>query len=61
MTISPDEMGKFEFVRVASLRAKQLIRGCTPRVTASLKLTTTARREVAEGKIVQLPRTLPLA
>jgi len=42
----------FELVVVASLRAKQLIRGCTPRVASAHKLTTTARLEVSAGKVL---------
>lgn len=53
---SPTDPSRFEFVRLASLRAAQLMRGCTPRVTASLKRTTTAQREVAERKVCGLPR-----
>jgi DNA-directed RNA polymerase subunit K/omega len=49
-------MGRFEFVRLSSLRAAQLIGGCTPRVAASCKPTTTARREVMQGKVCRLPR-----
>jgi DNA-directed RNA polymerase subunit K/omega len=49
-------MGKFEFVRLAALRAAQLIDGCTPRVAASCKPTTTARREVTQGKVRRVPR-----
>jgi len=54
------EISKFEFVRVSALRAAQLMRGCTPRVPASGKVTTTARREVAGGKVFALPRVPPL-
>jgi hypothetical protein len=50
------DLGRFEFVRLASLRTAQLMRGCTPRVTASLKLTTTAQREVSGGKVAGIPR-----
>ena len=42
----------FELVTIASLRAKQLIRGCTPRVASGHKLTTTARLEVSAGKVL---------
>jgi DNA-directed RNA polymerase subunit K/omega len=49
-------MGKFEFVRLSALRATQLIGGCTPRVAASCKATTTAQREVTQGKVRGLPR-----
>jgi DNA-directed RNA polymerase subunit K/omega len=51
------EISRFEFARVAALRAAQLMRGCTPRVVASSKVTTTARREVADGKVSPVPRT----
>jgi DNA-directed RNA polymerase subunit K/omega len=46
----------FEFVRLSSLRAAQLMRGCTARVPASHKMTSTAQREVAAGKVVGIPR-----
>jgi DNA-directed RNA polymerase subunit K/omega len=49
------DIGKFEFVKLAALRTAQLMRGCTPRVHADHKLTTTARREVADGKVCGLP------
>jgi DNA-directed RNA polymerase subunit K/omega len=57
MTFTPDDLGKFELVRLSTLRARQLILGCTPRVAAGSKRTTTARREVLAGKVVGLPRT----
>ena len=52
----PAHMGKFEFVRLSSLRAAQLMRGCTARVPAHHKRTTTARFEIAEGKVCAVPR-----
>jgi DNA-directed RNA polymerase subunit K/omega len=52
----PLELGKFEFVRLASLRAAQLIKGCTARVPMGGKHTTTARSEVTAGKVIALPR-----
>src|SRR5690348_6736834 len=52
----PPIMGKFEFARLSSLRAAQLMRGCTARVPGHHKRTTTAQREVAAGKVVGLPR-----
>jgi len=52
---SPD-MGKFEFVRLSSLRAAQLMGGCVARVTVHRKMTTTAQHEVAQGKVLTLPR-----
>ena len=56
MTFGSSDVGKFEFVRLATLRTAQLIRGCTPRVPAGGKATTTAQREVALGKVCGLPR-----
>jgi DNA-directed RNA polymerase subunit K/omega len=50
------EMGRFEFVKLAALRTAQLMRGCTPRVAVGFKVTTTAQREVADGKVLGLPR-----
>ena len=54
--MSPSDVGKFEFVRLSSLRAAQLIRGCTARVAGPGKMTTIAQREIAEGKVIGLPR-----
>ena len=36
---------------VAGARAKQLMRGCTPRTTGSDKITKLAQKEVREGKV----------
>jgi DNA-directed RNA polymerase subunit K/omega len=47
-------MGSFEFVVVASLRAAQLARGCTPRVTEDHTSAMTAQLEVADGKVAPL-------
>jgi DNA-directed RNA polymerase subunit K/omega len=41
----------FEFVIVAGARAKQLLRGCTPRTTGSDKVIKLAQKEVREGKV----------
>ena len=49
----------FEFVIVSSLRAAQLMRGCTPRVPASKKAAVTAQREVKAGHISRLERPAP--
>jgi DNA-directed RNA polymerase subunit K/omega len=51
----PTDLNAFEFAVVAGLRAVQLARGCTPRVECSEKVTVTALREVAEGKVVAAP------
>jgi DNA-directed RNA polymerase subunit K/omega len=49
----PDEMNRFEFAVLSSLRAAQLQRGCTPRVPPSGKTAVTAQHELAERKIVR--------
>jgi DNA-directed RNA polymerase subunit K/omega len=49
----------FEFVTIAGARARQLLRGCTPRTTGSEKLVKLAQQEVSEGKVEKLP--LPAA
>lgn len=43
--------GKFEFVTVAGARARQLLAGCTPRITGSDKPVKLAQKEVREGKV----------
>ena len=52
MIMRPPDMGRFEYVVLASLRAKQLTRGCLPRVTGTHKSAVTARMEVSEGKVI---------
>ena len=47
----PHDMGAFEFVALASLRAAQLTRGCRPRVDGQHTTAVFAQREVAEGKV----------
>ena len=54
MVQRPEEMNAFEFVILSSLRAAQLMRGCTPRVASAHKMTVTAQLEVAEAKVVRL-------
>ena len=56
MTFGSPDLGKFEFVKLAALRAAQLMRGCSARVPVGGKHTTTAQREVADGKVCSLPR-----
>jgi DNA-directed RNA polymerase subunit K/omega len=53
MVHRPAELAAFEFAVLAGLRAVQLARGCTPRVTGAHKITITAQMEVAEGKVVR--------
>ena len=57
MTFGSPDVGKFEFVKLSALRTAQLMRGCTPRVPACGKPTTTAQHEVAGGKVCSGPRT----
>jgi DNA-directed RNA polymerase omega subunit len=47
----------FEFVVIAGARAKQLLRGCSPRTatTGTDKLVKVAQREVREGKVEKVP------
>jgi DNA-directed RNA polymerase subunit K/omega len=52
-----DVPNAFEFVVLAGARAKQLLRGCTPRTTGSEKLVRLAQKEVREGKVEKLPAT----
>ena len=46
-----DVPNAFEFVILAGARARQLLRGCTPRTTGSEKLVRLAQKEVKEGKV----------
>ena len=54
MVQRPLGMGAFHFSVLATLRASQLLRGCTPRVTGIHKATVMAQLEVADGKVKQL-------
>ena len=45
----------FEFVTIASARAKQLMKGCTPRVEGGEKSVRIAQHEVASGVVERLP------
>jgi len=47
------KQNKFEFVTVASARARQLLEGCTPRVEGSPKLARRALQEVARGVVTR--------
>jgi len=48
-----DVPNAFEFVIVAGARARQLMRGCTPRTAGSEKLVRLAQKEVKEGKVTK--------
>jgi DNA-directed RNA polymerase subunit K/omega len=43
----------FEFVALASARAHQLLRGCTPKVEGSAKPARRALQEVAQGAVTR--------
>ena len=45
----------FEFAVLASLRASQLVRGCSPRVDGIHTVAITAQLEIAGGMIAGLP------
>ena len=47
-------MNKFEFVVVAGERAKQLQRGCTPKVQGPEKTARLAMKEVKLGKVEKI-------
>lgn len=54
MTERPVTSNAFEFVVVAGARAKQLLRGCTPKTAGSEKPARLAQKEVKEGKVAKL-------
>jgi DNA-directed RNA polymerase subunit K/omega len=45
----------FEFVTVASARARQLLQGCVPKIEGSPKPARRALQEVATGQVTKLP------
>ena len=47
----------FEFVTMAGARARQLLRGCTPKTEGSLKPARLAQKELREGKIQKVAKT----
>ncbi|HEY7057479.1 MAG TPA: DNA-directed RNA polymerase subunit omega [Vicinamibacterales bacterium] len=47
-------MNKFEFVVISGARAKQLLRGCTPRTTGADKPVKLAMKEVREAKVEKI-------
>jgi DNA-directed RNA polymerase subunit K/omega len=44
-------VNKFEFVVVSGARAKQLLKGCTPKTSGTEKLPRLAMKEVTEEKV----------
>jgi DNA-directed RNA polymerase subunit K/omega len=55
MVERPAHLSKFEFVILSSLRAVQLLRGCTPKVQGAHKRVVIAQMEVASGLVVRAP------
>ena len=47
----------FEFVTMAGARARQLLRGCTPKTEGSNKPARLAQKEVSEGKIQKVEKS----
>ena len=47
----PDGIGAFKFAVLASLRAAQLCRGCSPRIEGAHSVAVTAQMEVAGGTV----------
>jgi DNA-directed RNA polymerase subunit K/omega len=47
----------FEFVTMAGARARQLLRGCTPKTQGTEKPARLAQKEVREGKIQKVDRS----
>ena len=50
----PGQMGAFEFVAIAALRAVQLARGCRVRVEGDHPRAVLAQLEVAAGKVTAI-------
>ncbi len=57
--IDRSKTNAFEFVVVAGARARQLLRGCTPRTSGSEKLVRLAQKEVRENKIEKIEPVTP--
>jgi DNA-directed RNA polymerase omega subunit len=49
----------FELVVLATKRAQQLIRGCTPKMAGNHKATVMAQMEIAGGKIARVTDATP--
>lgn len=52
-------MNKFEFVAMSGQRAKQLLRGCTPKTEGPKKIARLAMKEVKEKKIEKVEKVQP--
>lgn len=51
MVIRPPAFNPYEYVVIASLRAKQLLSGCVPRAEGEHSASTMAQMEVSGGKV----------
>jgi DNA-directed RNA polymerase subunit K/omega len=56
---TPRPRNAFEFVTLASARARQLLKGCIPRVDGSPKPARRALQEVAAGAITRAEEPRP--
>ena len=54
MTLKVDVKNKFELVVLAGARARQLLRGCTPRTEGSEKPARLAALEIKQGHVRKL-------
>ena len=55
MTDRPDIKNAFELVTLAGARARQLLRGCTPRTVGPEKPARMATLEVKQGHVRRVP------
>ena len=55
MTERAEVTNKFEFVTLVGARARQLLRGCTPRTDGSEKPARLAALEVKQGHVRKVP------
>jgi DNA-directed RNA polymerase subunit K/omega len=53
-------VNKFEFVTLSGARAKQLLKGCTPRTSGPYKLARVAMKEIKEKKVERVPEETPV-
>jgi DNA-directed RNA polymerase subunit K/omega len=56
MIEKPENKNAFELVVLAGARARQLLRGCTPRTHGSEKPARIAALEVKQGHVRKVPR-----
>ena len=60
LVVRPPAFNAYEFVVISSLRAKQLLSGCVPRVDGDHSASTMAQMEVAGGKVGRAGTDNPL-